>query len=445
MHDNPEYGSFVDGLLLSRKTGDAMDTAYTYNVLGRIPPGQMNDIAEIVGIDPEHIALFYEMKGDFSKMGLSESDLAAFQAGIADMAATYQIPSTATRQEWNYATSLYSQMRTELQNEFGADIQDRISVYYDIKSTAEKQKYLEANPDVREAMARQTEYIANTPTLMQYYGSQSTLEQYYSNQVKEQLASKYSGEVISDASTLYDKNTTEEQRQEILRQYSPLRQYQYEYGNADLEAAAQLESKYGDMTYALELYNSERAIRDYAYRKEIDRQYGVSRYKRELNALTKQIRKDINSRYDPQLVADAKVYGQITDADRKNELEAKYSELESYLNEKSQLYDENFQDILDFGGYLPDAPTAEVRPEADPNGDKQQQGLYDLVMNPTPERTFEDWTVEIGTPAAELIQDSWESGGNVPYEAMKRLGYEAERLGYDNADDLLLAILMSLK
>ncbi len=445
MHDNPEYGSFVDGLLLSRKSGDAMDSAYTYNVLGRIPPGQMTDLAEIVGLDAEQVALFYEMKGDFSKMGLSESDLANFNSGITDLAAILAIPSTATRQEWNYATSLYGQMRDALSAEFGADIQDRISAYYDLTSTADKNKYLENNPDVREAMARQTEYTANTPVLMEYYGGMSTLERYYSNQVTQELSTKYGDAVIQDATMLYDKNTTEEQRQATLRQYSPLRQYQYEYGNADQTAAQQLASKYGDMTYALELYNSERAIRDYAYRKEIDKQYGVSKYKRELNTLTKQLRKEINAQYGEDVVNDAKVYGQISDPERKNELEAKYSKLEAYLNEKSELYDQNFDDITDFGGYLPDAPMPEIRPEADPGSDQQQQDLYDMVMNPVPEKTFEDWTVEIGTPAAELIQFAYDNGENVDYEAMKQLRREADRLGYRDEYDLLQAILMSLK
>jgi len=336
-------------------------------------------------------------------------------------------------------------MRDALSAEFGADIQDRISAYYDLTSTADKNKYLENNPDVREAMARQTEYTANTPVLMEYYGGMSTLERYYSNQVTQELSTKYGDAVIQDATMLYDKNTTEEQRQATLRQYSPLRQYQYEYGNADQTAAQQLASKYGDMTYALELYNSERAIRDYAYRKEIDKQYGVSKYKRELNTLTKQIRKEINAQYGEDVVNDAKVYGQISDPERKNELEAKYSKLEAYLNEKSELYDQNFDDITDFGGYLPDAPMPEIRPEADPNGDAQQQDLYDLAMNPVPEKTFEDWTVEIGTPAAELIQFAYDNGENVDYEAMKQLRREADRLGYRDEYDLLQAILMSLK
>jgi len=66
-------------------------------------------------------------------------------------------------------------------------------------------------------------------------------------------------------------------------------------------------------------------------------------------------------------------------------------------------------------------------------------------MNPVPEKTFEDWTVEIGTPAAELIQFAYDNGENVDYEAMKQLRREADRLGYRDEYDLLQAILMSLK
>jgi len=446
MHDNPEYGQFVDGLLLSRKSGTAMDSAYTYNMLGRIPPGQMTDIAKVVGLNPDQIALFYEMKGDFTKMGLSTSDLANFNAGIADIAAMVAMPSTATKQQWNQVSTLYSAMRDAMTQEFGTDIYDRIGAYYELQSTADKNKFLENNPDVEAAMAKETGYKANTPLLMQYYGGMSTLERYYSNQVTQTLKDKYAPAIIDDAGKLYDKNTSPEQRDAILRQYSPLRQYQYEYGNADNQAAQQLQSKWGDMSEALALYDSEAAIRDYAYRKEIDKQYHVSQYKRELNSLTKTLRKEINAEYGTDIVNDAKVYGQISDADRKNELESKYSDLEKYLNEKSTLYDENFQAIVDFGNYLPEGVMPEPRLESTPaNGDQQQQDLYNLMNNPVPEKTFEDWTGEIGTPTAELIQDAFTSDSIMPYEVTKRLGYEAERLGYRNADALLQAILLSLQ
>lgn len=448
MHDNPEYGSFVDGLLLSRKSGDAMETAYTYNVLGRIPPGQMESIAEIVGLDTDMIRLFYSVKGDFSQMGLSESDMMAFQGAIADIAATYTIPSTATKQEWNYATSLYGQMRDTIAQEFGADIHEKIGVYYGL-TTSERKKYIENNPEVQAAMDRQTEFITNTPTLMEYYGSMNTLEMNYSNQTRAQLEKKYSSSVINDASMLYDKNTSAEQRDAIFREYSPLRQYQYEYGNAKETAAQQLAGKYSNIQEGYDLLNSPESIlpdgkTNYAYVNKIKSQYKIKQYESELRTLTKKLEAEINASVDPQIIVDARLYNKV-DEDAKLAIEAKYSELEAYLNERSELYDQNLQDIIDYGGYLPEAPTAEVRPEADPNGDAQQQDLYDLAMNPVPEKTFEDWTVEIGTPAAELIQFAYDNGENVDYEAMKQLRREADRLGYRDEYDLLQAILMSLK
>jgi len=408
----------------------------------------MESIAKIVGLDTDMIRLFYSVKGDFSQMGLSESDLMAFQGAIADIAATYTIPSTATRQEWNYATSLYGQMRDTIAQEFGADIHEKIGVYYGL-STAEKKKYIENNPEVQAAMDRQTEFITNTPTLMEYYGSMNTLEMNYSNQTRAQLEKKYSSSVINDASMLYDKNTSAEQRDAIFREYSPLRQYQYEYGNAKETAAQQLAGKYANIQEGYDLLNSPESIlpdgkTNYAYVNKIKSQYKIKQYESELRTLTKKLEAEINASVDPQIIVDARLYNKV-DEDAKLAIEAKYSELEAYLNERSELYDQNLQDIIDYGGYLPDAPTAEVRPDANPNGDAQQQDLYDLAMNPVPEKTFEDWTVEIGTPAAELIQFAYDNGENVDYEAMKQLRREADRLGYRDEYDLLQAILMSLK
>jgi hypothetical protein len=192
LRENPEYGMFVDGLLLGRKTGEAQTTALAYNVLSRIPPGELSDIAEYVGMEAYMIEAFYENKGDISS--LTAQDQARFKAAIADLSAILKMPDGATRQEWALAKSTYADMNTRLKDEFGADIQDKISRFYDLRDD-ERDLYLDAYPEVEQALQRQNQYIVETPILSAYYGGLSAVERYYSNQMYNQLEDEFGADI----------------------------------------------------------------------------------------------------------------------------------------------------------------------------------------------------------------------------------------------------------
>jgi hypothetical protein len=194
LRENPEYGMFVDGLLLGRKNSAEMETAYAYNVLGRIPPGQMTDITGLVDIDQKWIEEFYNAKGDISKMNLTEQDKARFIAGIEDMAQMYQMPSNANRQSWAEARKMYAEMKDVMNERYGEDIQDKLEKYYDL-SYSDQEDFLDDNPIVRDALILQDYYIISTPTLNEYYGGFSTTERYFTNIMYRDLEQKYGSDM----------------------------------------------------------------------------------------------------------------------------------------------------------------------------------------------------------------------------------------------------------
>lgn len=168
---------FMDTVLLSRKAGLDRDRSYAYNVIGRIPPGQKNAIAELAGIDPRLIDKFYSDKGRMDKW--SESDYKKFMAGMIDIGARFEMPDAATRQDWMNAQNEYSAMNARITAMFGADIQDKISVFFSMQTGEEKDAYLAQHPEVQAALSYKDATVVENPTLAPYYSSIDTIERYY--------------------------------------------------------------------------------------------------------------------------------------------------------------------------------------------------------------------------------------------------------------------------
>ncbi len=201
---------FMDMLLLSRRAGDGRDAAYAYNVISRLPPGMSKEMLEMAGIDPRTAEKFYESGGKLDSM--PETERQRFLAGIMDMAALLKMPNDATRQEWTLAKQTYSKMNELLAQKYGEDIQDKISAYYDLDTNKQK-AYLEAYPEVKEAMDAQTAYIANTPILSSYYGGLQITTRFYENQMYDQLEQEFGADIQEKMEQYYflkDNLQTEE-------------------------------------------------------------------------------------------------------------------------------------------------------------------------------------------------------------------------------------------
>lgn len=186
---------FMDALLIGRKAGEDRDTAFAYNVLGRIPPGEMTDIAKFIHVEPYMLESFYSNKGDLSKMLPQDRD--RFMAAIVDLSAMLKMPDGATKQEWTAARNAYADMQTQLKKTYGDRILDQMNQYFDPSmSESDKKDYLATFPDVADALDAQTAYLTNTPILSAYYGGIDTVARYYSNQMYIQLEKEYGKDIL---------------------------------------------------------------------------------------------------------------------------------------------------------------------------------------------------------------------------------------------------------
>ena len=181
---------FMDVVLLSRKGGLARDRGYAYNVLGRIPPGQKNQIAEAVGLDPELISQFYDQKGRLEDW--AQTDRERFMAAIVDIGALINIPDDATKAEWSEASKRYKTLAPKLEDQFGTEITDLIDRYFAFGEDFDgKDLFVTAHPEVERALQLQDAMIINDLILSKYYLSIKDIERYYNgnmwNAIEQQL------------------------------------------------------------------------------------------------------------------------------------------------------------------------------------------------------------------------------------------------------------------
>lgn len=190
---------FMDTLLIGRRTGADRDTALAYNVLGRIPPGEMSDIAKFVHVEPYMLESFYANKGDLSKMTPQDRD--RFMAAMTDLSAMLKMPDGATKEEWTEAKRTYADMQEKLKKDYGSNILDQIGQFYDLPE-AQRDSYLQTFPKINQAMQAQTAYVANTPILAAYYGGIDAVARYYNNGMYIQLETEF-GKDIQDKVDYY--------------------------------------------------------------------------------------------------------------------------------------------------------------------------------------------------------------------------------------------------
>jgi hypothetical protein len=188
---------FMDTVLLGRKADYFRDGAYAYTILSRVPPGQMDQVTEAVGITPELVDQFYKDKGLFDKW--LPGDVQRFMAAIVDIAAVYSIPTYSTKVQWLEAKSHYYVLRDELVKQFGVDIWDKIDIYYQLNAGGSYQeqqqaeRYIEGHPEVAAALDYKTHLVVSDPILNAYYGGIDTIERYEMSKIYTILDVKHPG------------------------------------------------------------------------------------------------------------------------------------------------------------------------------------------------------------------------------------------------------------
>jgi len=241
-NDLREKYPFMDIILLSRRAGMGRDAAYAYNVISRIPPGSTKDIYNLIGIDPETAQKFYDSGGKLD--GMSETEKARFMAAMVDAGAILAIPSNSTRREWTDAKNQYSNIKEQMAQEYGADIQDKISLYFGIDDKNQARAFLQAHPEVSAAMDMQTAMIANNPRLVKYYGGIDTIERYNTGLMYDKLEQQF-GEDITSIESAYFEIYDSAEKKTYLRQNPQLKAYWDEKDKIKAENAREL-LKFGD-------------------------------------------------------------------------------------------------------------------------------------------------------------------------------------------------------
>ena len=175
---------FMDALLLSRKSGPDRDEAMVWSVLDRIPPAMSDDLAKLVGLDPDLLSTFYDSKGNLEEM--NPADRMQFLGGILQLAAILDVPDGATRAEWTASGDLYRRMRIAGEQQFGEDIWDRVDGYFGLYNPEDRtagDAYLKAHPIVSQALDWQQYMIMSTPLLGAYYTSAERIRKFYTRQM----------------------------------------------------------------------------------------------------------------------------------------------------------------------------------------------------------------------------------------------------------------------
>lgn len=205
------------------------------------------------------------------------------------------------------------------------------------------------------------------------------------------------------------------------------------FGMDDREAAKLFIKTHPEVADALDaqtayIANNQQLIKYYGGIDTLERYYTAQMYDK------------LEEKYGSEITNIEADYFDIFDKAEKKAYLREHPELKPYWDEKTALKQENVRQVVEFGQNLPnpEVTTTNVEP-ANPT----QQELQDF-SNPNPQISFEQWQQVIGQPMSELIQDYWYNGQDLPKEVTKNLGYMAEQYGYQDENEMLQAILISL-
>lgn len=183
---------FMDAVLIARRADDDRNSAYAYNVLGRIPPGQSRALLDKAGITSEMMARFYDGKGTFK--GWTQTDIQRFMAGVADMGALLAMPDGQSKQEWNEARNRWGNMRDAMAQQFGKDIAEKMDYYFGLEKEQQR-LFIDAHPELQAAFDFQSQAYATDPVLYKYYGGIESLNKFYRSQMYGILETKYGADI----------------------------------------------------------------------------------------------------------------------------------------------------------------------------------------------------------------------------------------------------------
>lgn len=197
-----EKYKFMDTVLISRKATDDSNTAYAYNVIGRIPPGQSGDLYKTVGITNDMVSRFYDDKGTFRNW--TPADISRFMSGVSDLGALLAVPDYSTKSEWNDARTQYGKMSKALESQYGSDISNKIDAFFQTPKDGQD-TYMALHPEVKAALDTKSGLMSQDPLLYKYYGGLETVNRFYKSQMYAALDKEFGADIQMKWNEYYAK------------------------------------------------------------------------------------------------------------------------------------------------------------------------------------------------------------------------------------------------
>jgi hypothetical protein len=141
----------------------------------------------------------------------------------------------------------------------------------------------------------------------------------------------------------------------------------------------------------------------------------------------------------PNIQSTLDEYYDIYDQKARTSFKKQHPELTSYWDRKTKLTEQAMKDIVNFAQLLPEAP----KPQSTGNAPQTpaQEDLQNYLQAQKP--SFEQWSQIMGAPLTQLVIGHAQ-GDELPRIAESELDYMSEQYGYEDGDQLLRDILISL-
>lgn len=424
---------FMDVVLIGGKATADRDSAFSYNVLSRIPPGQMTQFLEVAGINSDMIDKFYTDKGTFS--GWTPQDKDRFMAGMVDIGALLKMPQGATRQEWTDAKNMYQQMTDLTTQQFGATITDTIDAYYNETAGINRRKFLDAHPEVQAAMTFQTDFITKNQLLYKYYGGLETLDRYWRNQMYADLDKRF-----PKIQTLRDQyNALKIADEAAVAQYNKAHPELAARNAAHDQLMAALVAQYPGIQTVQDEYDRIKAEEPDKAKSFYAQHPELKAYIKGQTTITALLKKQF-----PTYTALS--YG-LSAVKQAQDFYDAHPELSRYNSEKAVWEDKVNRAYVRMSDSLPNLPPYQVRSDFVPQGQVQTQ--LQAQTQPTPQPTIDDLTAILSASRADyllpLINAYWNKGTPLSYAAQQELQYVSQYNGFYDENDFLKAWGMALQ
>lgn len=155
---------------------------------------------------------------------------------------------------------------------------------------------------------------------------------------------------------------------------------------------------------------------------------------------TSQMYDKLDEKYSDETLAKVQMYYEIQLSSDRTKFKKQNPDVAAYFKDKYAMQDDIARQLSNFGDILPATP--ELQPGVKPSYSKQED-IYNAAQ-PQPKYSQEQWTGMVGQPVMDLISEFKNGDKALPYQVRTYLEKAASQYGYDNENDMLVAIMSSM-